>query len=91
MHELQSRKLPSVFKSLPDSVAAALGTMRPEPSIRAFVELDKQGQFVESEPHPEAPVPSPIKRKDEIFAASSSWFCDSCRSDITVRRTSGSI
>lgn len=42
IYELQIAKLPKVFDFLPDSVVAALGTMKPDPLIRAIVELDEQ-------------------------------------------------
>lgn len=46
MYELQSPKIQRVFELLPDSVAAALGIMKPKPSTRAVVELDKEGEVV---------------------------------------------
>lgn len=42
MYELQSAKLPGVFESLSDFVAAALITTKPEPRNRAAVELEKR-------------------------------------------------
>lgn len=52
-----------MFESLPDSFATALAIMKLEPPGRPVVELDKQGEVVESRPYPEAPVFSLMKRK----------------------------
>lgn len=45
-----------MFDSLPDSVAAALGTMKQEPPTRVVVELDEQEKVMESRSHSETPV-----------------------------------
>lgn len=53
MYELLDAKLSSVFKSMSESVAGAVGTIRLKPPSRAVVELDKQRQIVVSKSHPE--------------------------------------
>lgn len=53
MYKLQDAKLSRVFESLPNSIPAALGIMRPEPPTTAVVQLDNQGMVVKSGPQPE--------------------------------------
>lgn len=52
----QSPKLPKVFESLNESVAVALETRKPEPPIRAVVELDDQVRVVQGKPDPKSEI-----------------------------------
>lgn len=56
-----------MFQILPDSIAAALEIMKPERPASAVVELDEEGQLVESRLHPEAPTSSLMKRNGAVF------------------------
>lgn len=60
MYNLQDPKLPRLFELLLGSVRAAFGFMKPKSRARAAVELDEQGQVVESKTNPETSV-SPLK------------------------------
>lgn len=50
MYEPQSAKVPGVFQSLSDFVAAAQEITKPPPSTRSVEELDKKGQLLKSRP-----------------------------------------
>lgn len=67
-----------------DSVAAALGTMKPEPPTRVAVDPDEQRKVAETRPHPETPVPSLMKRSNANFSANRFWFRHSSLIGITV-------
>lgn len=67
MYELQSPVFPGVFEMLPNSTAAALGIIRPEPLTKAVVEINEQEQVLESRPHPEKPLSALRKRKRVVL------------------------
>lgn len=53
MYKLQSPELLKVFKTLFDSVPAALKIMKLEYSAGAVVEFEEQGKVLECRSHPE--------------------------------------
>lgn len=93
VYELQGAKLSNAFESLSDSVAATLGTMKPDTSYRAVMELEKQLKVVEKSPDPEKSLCSLTKRKDTAFAAGPCRVRDSgcIKSSATHARTFLSI
>lgn len=80
-----------MFESLPGSVSAALGIIKPEPPTTEAVELDEKGQVMKSRFHPETPVSFLMKRKVAVFAARLFGFRDSGRINITAPSATGSI
>lgn len=73
-----------MFQSLSESITAALGIIKPEPPTTAVVELGKQGQMMESRPHPETLISWLMQRKVAVFTASPFRFRDSGCSKISV-------
>lgn len=84
MHGHQSLKLPRVFESLPDSVAVAMGIMKPASPTTHVVQIYRQGKAVEKKPQPIASATTLMKRRDAVFAASAFRLGDSGRSNIPV-------
>lgn len=74
MYELQGVKGLRMFESLPDSVASALGVMKPEPPTRTVIELHKQGKVVESGLHTKTLLFSLVKTKDAVLRQSHFGF-----------------
>lgn len=91
MYELQVAKLPRVFESLLDYVAAVLEIMKQEHPTRPVVELDEREQVVNNRPHPETPTCSHMKMINAAFVTSLFWFRDSGRIKISVPCASGLI
>lgn len=91
LYEIQRPKLPRVFQSLSDSVAAVFGIVKVEPPSRPAVEHDEQRQVVESILLSETSVSSLLKRSEAIFAECSLRFRGSSRIYITPSSTSGSV
>lgn len=92
MYELQAVQFARVFERLPDSVAAALGIMKPEPSTRAVVQLNGPGLAATGELAPSRKsVSLPLKEKDVDFVASPFRCRDSCHNYISIRRARGAI
>lgn len=80
-----------MFESLADFVAAVRGVVMLKSPIRAVVDINEQGEVVESRPHPETSVSLLMKMKDVDFAESSFSFRDSERINVTVPCAGNSI
>lgn len=90
MYELQTPKLPRMFESLPDSVAAALEIMTSESPNKAVVEPDERGQVVKSSPYPEMPASSLMKKKCLLRQAHiGAWIVVALTWPFHVRRSQG--
>lgn len=89
--KLQGAQLASLFEPLPDSDEDALGIMKSLPPTRCVVQLEKQGQVMQSKPSLETLLFLLIRRKDWLFAASSFQYRYSGRVNISVLYASGSI
>lgn len=77
-------KLPGVFESLPDHVAAVLGTFKPRAPTKAVVEFGEQETVVKSRPHLSLPVYLVTERKEAVVMANPLRFRDSGRPNITA-------
>lgn len=73
-----------MFESLPDSVANALGIMKPEPPPSAFIKPDEEVQVYKSRPHPALPRIFVYKWEGRGIAASPFWFHQSGRIETSV-------
>lgn len=91
MYIIQTRKLPSVLESRPESVVAVLGVRKIEFLIRAVVELDEQGLEVKSRRNPNTSVFLSTKKKDAVFAAIIFWLSDIGHININISRIRDSI
>lgn len=65
--------------------------MRPEPTTKGVLELDKQRNVVETRPNPETLVFLSINTKVAVSVAGSFWFRDCGRFKITISDARGTI
>lgn len=84
INKLLSQKLPRVFESLSDSIAAAQRVVKLEHPSRAIVELEEQEPVLKSRHYPGKPVSLLIKKKDSVFSRSPVRFHDRCLSNSKV-------
>lgn len=77
-----------MLESLPDSVVAALGIMKPEPPTRAVLKLDERELVVDSRTHSVTSGSLVMKRKDEASAESPFRFSDI---NLTIPRERGLV
>lgn len=80
-----------MFRSSTYFAAAALGIMKLESPARTVVHKEEQRKAVEGWIHTKFLVLSLIKRKDAVFAASTFWFRNIRRINITVPRANDLI
>lgn len=76
-YNFQRRKLQTMFDSMPERVAPALGMTKKDSPINAVVELDEQGKLVTSKCNRKTLVFLFTKSKEAVLVLSPYWLRES--------------